>query len=301
MLQTLKNKLHCERSVMEDTLMLWILLLGVTEVAYLVAFFLDQSFHFFSLLALCLWCTSLLLGGCYIVWSERKRRKTFPKVAGGMDKANLILLLIFAAIVFVQISIIGNGDLRYPQGEVTAETMNVFLTNEDMWQQNPLTGQAYAAGVPTRIQILLLPAFYSAICDTFGITVPFLLMRVVPIATLLIAYMAYASLGKALFGSDRTRRRIFLVVVALIFTFGAYAEGLDGFGLRYSGFAGVTIRNAILLPTTISALLRRDWILVIACIAAEAIIVWTLFGMGYCLLCAILLGAVLRFTKKEVS
>ncbi|MDR0948019.1 MAG: DUF6077 domain-containing protein, partial [Lachnospiraceae bacterium] len=276
MWQTLKNKLQCERGVMENTLILWMLLLGVTEAAYLAAFFLDRSFHFFSFLAFYLWCVLLLLGGGYIVWSQSKLRKTLPKVVGRSDKANLILLLIFVTIVFVQISIISNGALKYPQGETTAETMNVFLTNEVMWQQNPLTGQAYEAGVPTRIQILLLPAFYSAICEIFGITVPFLLMKAVPIAILLIAYMAYASLGKALFGSNHTRRRIFLLIVALIFSFGAYAEGVDGFGLRYSGFAGVTIRNVILLPTTISSLLRRDWILLIACIATEAIIVWTL-------------------------
>lgn len=77
-----------------------------------------------------------------------------------------------------------------------------------------------------------------------------------------------------------------MVIVALLFWAGAYHYVMDGFGILYGGFKGTTIRNVVLMPYLLSLCLRRRWAAVFLCIAAEACIVWTLYGAGICLLTA---------------
>ena len=59
---------------------------------------------------------------------------------------------------------------------------------------------------------------------------------------------------------------------------------VDGFGVLHSGFRGTVIRNVVLMPYLLSLCLRRRWLAVLLCIAAEVCIVWTLYGAGICLL-----------------
>ena len=73
-----------------------------------------------------------------------------------------------------------------------------------------------------------------------------------------------------------------MLAVALLYSVGDYMFGMDGFGVLHSGFRGVTIRAAILLPYTFGLMLRKKYKLVVLCILAEACIVWTLYGMGAC-------------------
>ena len=75
-----------------------------------------------------------------------------------------------------------------------------------------------------------------------------------------------------------------MLFVAAVFCVGDYMYGMDGFGILYSGFRGVTIRNVVLLPYTFAAVLRRNWKLAALCVLGEACIVWTFYGMGTCLL-----------------
>ncbi len=77
-----------------------------------------------------------------------------------------------------------------------------------------------------------------------------------------------------------------MIVTALLIWVGTYLYGMDGFGILYSGWRGVTIRNLILMPWTVSLCLRRKWLPVLCCVMAEACIAWTLYGMGVCLFVA---------------
>jgi hypothetical protein len=111
----------------------------------------------------------------------------------------------------------------------------------------------------------------------------------VPVFILAAAYMAYQSLGKVLFGQNYRNRRMFLLLVSLLFLFGNDMEVMDGFGLRYGGFLATTIRNTVLLPFTLSMALQKKWRVALLCILAEACIMWTLYGMGMCLAALLLL------------
>lgn len=91
-----------------------------------------------------------------------------------------------------------------------------------------------------------------------------------------------------------------MVLVALLLWVGDYMYGMDGFGVQYAGFRGVSVRMAILLPYTFGLILRRKWKPVVLCILAEACIVWTLYGMGACLFVAVAM-AVSGLLGKKLS
>jgi hypothetical protein len=113
-------------------------------------------------------------------------------------------------------------------------------------------------------------------------------------------------LGKALFGQNRRNRRMFLLLVSLLFLFGNDMEVMDGFGLRYGGFLATTIRNTVLLPFTLSMVLQKKWRVALLCILAEACIMWTLYGMGMCLASILLfqvterVGHLIRRDKEAI-
>ena len=126
--------------------------------------------------------------------------------------------------------------------------------------------------------------------------------RLIPCITLLLSYVAYGSLGKALFPENSVKRRTFLLIVGILFSTGAYMPGVDGFDVFYGGFRGVTIRAAVLLPYLLSCLMDRKYTGVILCILAEACIVWTLYGAGVCLLVTVawlILGTLVSQFRKR--
>jgi hypothetical protein len=102
----------------------------------------------------------------------------------------------------------------------------------------------------------------------------------VPILTLVAAYLAYRSLARALFSGRRFLEYLFFVLTALLIFVGDYGYGMEGFGLLHAGFQGTTIRMAIMMPWLFGLCLRRKWRLVPLVLLAEACIVWTLYGLG---------------------
>ena len=107
-----------------------------------------------------------------------------------------------------------------------------------------------------------------------------------PAVILLCSYAAYRALACSLFpreGGRRLRRACFMTIVSLLMWTGTYAFGMDGFGLLVCGWRGTSIRNGVLLPWLFSLCIRRKWLWTVLCIAAEACIVWTLYGCGTCL------------------
>lgn len=209
--------------------------------------------------------------------------------------------LLFSLLVIYQIVTIVSGDSVYRAGDMTAETVESFLETDGIYRVNPLTGQAYQAGVPFRIRILGLPTLYGIICRVFGLQAAELVWTLVPLYVLLLSYLAYWTLAETFFAGKKNieKRLLFMALVAAVFCVGDYLYGLDGFGLLHCGYRGVTIRNGILLPYTVGLMLRHRWKPVVLCILAEACLVWTLYGMGACLLTALGMGAVCLWQKRR--
>lgn len=206
------------------------------------------------------------------------------KLSGKPSEKITLLSVLFVLLVISQAVYIASGRGIYLAGDMTVETVESFLYTDGVYQVNPLTGTAYREGIPLRLEILCLPALYGALSKMSGLSPRLVVWTLVPLMTLLLSYSAFFCVGRCLFPADRKKREIFLIITALILWVGGYRYVMDGFGVLHSGFRGTVIRNAALMPYLLSLCLRRRWLAVLLCIAAEAAIVWTLYGAGVCLL-----------------
>lgn len=281
----------------------WMLVTGSAEAAHLGAVVLGRSFSDCEKLFLLI-VAALLLIALALLFLESFRKRQHKSAQREAEReaerirlkesmegrndclAEQILFLVFGAIVLIQVLSGVAGQKIYPAGDMTTETVNSILATDSVYQVNPLTGQAYTLGMPLRLKILCLPTLYAFLCDLFGLSADLVVWTIVPAFILLGSYVAFYTVAGALFPGDRRKRGIFMIFVALVLWVGDYMYGMDGFGVQYAGFRGVTIRMAILLPYTFGLILRKKWRLVPLCILAEACIVWTLYGMGWCLFVA---------------
>ena len=126
--------------------------------------------------------------------------------------------------------------------------------------------------------------------------------KIIPAAVVCLSYMTYYLLSGVLFGREnacKEKRWWFLVIVAAVFFLCEQAPCMDGYGILHAGHLGTTIRNNVLIPLTLYAGLERKWLPACFCVLAEACIVWTLWGMGMCMvvLTGVLLSAIILDNK----
>lgn len=185
--------------------------------------------------------------------------------------------------------------------DITMETVKTML-KEGFWSNvNPMTGQPYTVGVPSRYKILVLPYVYALICKLTGVSPELLVYELVPMAVLVISYFIYSRWAVALYPEERKKQCLFMMFVALVYHFGDYYSVTDAFRMFHTGYEGTTIRVAVLIPWVILACLKKKWWQVAFCILAEAAMVWTLYGMGYCVLitaCFVGYGIMVRIYKR---
>lgn len=265
---------------------------GIAEFSHLCGVFLNRSFHFCALLFCGLAAATILLIAVLLLVAAGKKRGKNEKQKKRKDGAEKVLLFLFVILVLSQLLFVFAHQPVYRQGDMTVETVGSFLQSDTVYGVNPMTGRAYEQGLPSRLKILCLPTLYGALCRLFSVPPKTLVWQIAPMLTLIGCYGAYASLAVSLFEEDTKKRRAFLIAVALLIWAGGYLYGMDGFGILYSGWRGVTIRNAVLIPWTVSLCLRKKWFMAFACVIAEACLVWTLYGMGACLFVLIGMGVI---------
>lgn len=273
-----------DRGITDTMLTGGIIVIGLAEAAHLGAVVLGRSFSDCVFIFLAGVVTLLL--GVAVLLIVRFLKNNVREVKKPFSKEEFILAMIWWGMALVQLFILGNSEGVYLTGDMTVETVNTMLATDTLYQINPMTGQNYVLGIPMRLKMLCLPTLYAILCDIFQYDAAKLVWGVVPVFTLLGCYAAFCNVAESLFVEDRKKRHIFMIVVALLLWVGNYMYGVDGFGLQYAGFRGTSIRMLILLPYTISMVLRKKWKSVCLCILAEACIVWTTYGLGMCLLTA---------------
>ncbi len=285
-------------------------MVGLAEVFHLCAVFLKVPFSRCTMwfgeaglllaglsLAVCICRQRALAGGAA---SGQVKRMQVKLTGSGYPwgKAEKILAGIFGLLVLSQVIFLLAGGGLYRQGDMTVETVGSFLYADQVYQVNPLTGNAYQGGIPVRLKILCLPSLYGMLCRLFSLDPGTVVWWVMPLVTLACSYGAFYNVGRCLFPGDRKKLFVFLSAVALLMWAGDYRFGMDGFGLLHSGWQGVVIRNLVLLPWLVSLCMRRKWMAVLLCVAAEACMVWTLYGMGVCALAAPVYGLCIRVGDK---
>ena len=161
-----------------------------------------------------------------------------------------------------------------------------------------MTGSAFTQGMPARLKILGLPAFYALICRLTGCPAVYTVYRIMPLVTFLLAYVVYGLWARFLFPKDYKKQITFLLVIALLFQFGCYGTVSDGARLFAAGWRGETIRALILLPYALLCLMKKRKKGVLLCILAEACMVWTLYGAGLVLLMTVIVE-VIRYVDNR--
>lgn len=233
---------------------------------------------------------------------RQKKEEQQRRVSADMSaytREQQILSVIFGILVLLQIISIITGERVYLEGDMTVETVNSFLTANGIYRVNPLTGEPYLLGLPLRLKILCIPTQYAVFCRIFHLSAEQVAWNIMPALILILGYLAYGLLAKALFPESRVKRAWFMIASALLIAAGDYLYGMDGFGAMHSGFRGVSVRALVLIPYTIGLVLRGKWKPVILCILAEACIVWTLYGMGACFFIAVVLSLICLFPENR--
>ena len=152
---------------------------------------------------------------------------------------------------------------------------------------HPFTGQVGQAAMPMRMQILGLSSLYSAFI-TISQQSPYMIMcKVVPMAVWALSIWLYWAFARILFPEDVHKRWLFVSVVVLVYMATSGGDGLVGQRLFYAGFSAETIRGALLIPYTLYVCWQKKWLLAVLAVLTEACLVWTTYGVGYCLVIAV--------------
>ena len=280
-LRVLYRNIGREKFSLFDALLTgWIAVTGVAEAVHLAAvaggLSLNRSAFLFGLLTL------LLTLGSLAIWLFLHFRKGRDMEKKSPDKPFWLLTVPLVLFLGQAVYVLFAGNV-YLSGDMTLETVVSFLHSDGIYQVNPMTGAAYQSGIPLRLKILCLPTLYSMLCTMFSLEPQVVVWQAVPCVTCICCCSAFFCVGKSLFPKSDRHQCCFLTVAAVLLWVGSYSFGMDGFGVLFSGWRGVTVRNAVLIPYLISLCLRRKWRLAVCCIAAEACLVWTFYGAGVCL------------------
>ena len=272
-----------------------LILTGLAVTAHVAAVFTGQSFSRCTVIFLGILGAALLLVAVLFLFYgivRRKRKGSEDKVQPAVNAGNRpdspekLLTGIFWILVALQLFwLLWNAGV-YAKGDMTVETVGSFLQTDSIYRINPLTGQAYGEGIPTRLKILCLPTLYGFFCRLSGLSPESVVTAAVPVWIFISSYAAFFCVAKCLFTESGKKRVCFLITIVILMWAGCGFHSMDGFSLIYCGYRGVTIRNLVLIPYLISLCLRKRWKTIILCILAEACIVWTFYGLGACLLTA---------------
>ena len=285
-------------SFADITIMYLIMLIGAAEVAHLFGTFFHKSVSGCTMIYGVLAVLSAAVLAAYETFRNR-RAAVREKALYSLHERLLLAFFVILAVSQILYMVLGKN--VYVQGDMTVETVGSFLQTDAFYQVNPMTGQAYKEGLPSRIEILCLPTLYAALSNIFHVKPELLILYTVPVITLLCCYGAYSCLAKALFPDNRSGQLCFLIMTALLIWIGSYGYGMDGFGLLFSGWRGVTIRNTVLIPYAISLCLRKKYFYLPLCALAELCIVWTLYGLGACLPVVLGMGLVGFLRRRQAA
>lgn len=284
-----KNKeiLHWQ----DNLLMGMLACIGFVEAAHLPGAFKGWTIFRCEQILFGLLLAAMVVSGaiCFLKRNKKADTKRTQEIYRGKNSQNekqekkiRIAIGIFALLFVAQLIYIYVATPVNINGDMTVETVQSFMREGVIYRVNPLTGQPYLTGMPSRLKILSLSTFYTMLCHRMNIEASVLVWKLIPMFVLFCFYLVYGILAKLLFKENALYRWCFLAVAALLVWIGDYTFGMDGFGLLHSGFRGVTLRGCLLVPYMITLLMRKKYVLSVLCIIAEACMVWTLYGMGIC-------------------
>ncbi len=279
----MKKKLRM--TAVDYGVLLFVAVIGLTEVVHLSTMILHQKFHVTAgLLGWILAGFAVICIGIVFVVCRRRfiREKSFTQgTYKGTPKTYVVLII--GLILF---QIIWNFYMHSPYvtGDITIETVQTILATDTVYEYNPMTGGLFEAGMPSRLKILVLPVLYSAVARWTGLPTQTIVYEWVPTIVLCLSYLVYVGWAGFLFPGDRKKQCRFLLLAVMLYQFGAYAPLSDGMRALQAGFTGESIRALVLLPYVLLCCVQKKWLQAVLGAMAEICIVWTLYGLGYSVL-----------------
>ncbi|HKM35124.1 MAG TPA: DUF6077 domain-containing protein [Lachnospiraceae bacterium] len=272
------------------------IVIGLAEVAHLLALFFHMPFH------TCVNFMVALLGAAFvflIVWISlhqiRHKGKRSEHRLLKLLSVYPFLIFLVGFLIMMQIIWYVWGHLPYLNGDITVETVRTILATDQIYTVNPMTGQTFTQGMPTRLKILVLPTLYATICKITGIDLLLLCYSIIPSIVLIISYVVYSRWAIYLFPKEGKKQAIFMLFTVLVYQFGCYGMAMDSFLLFFQGYQGAAFRAGVILPYALLSCLKGKWMSVILCILAEACVVWTLYGLGYTVIVVLVFLAIKTF------
>ncbi len=208
-----------------------------------------------------------------------ERLKPMEKPSLREEGVYLVILAAAGAVILAHFAGSYVVDLSDAVYEMAVNTAGSGL----LTQQHPFTGET-AGSIPMRLKILGLYALYAAVMDITGLSAYTLMGQIVPALVWLTHIGIMVSLGRTLLRGRERYLWLFVSLTAAADLATSHIEGMIGYRLFYAGFSGETIRAAVLLPYCVLCCCRRQWLPALLCVAAEATLVWTTYGVGYCAL-----------------
>ncbi|MBQ7782209.1 MAG: hypothetical protein IJ405_09325 [Lachnospiraceae bacterium] len=277
-----------QKSIADKIIISIILVLGLAEVAHLAALFLHLSFSMCAVVFTVLLLGLALFGIVKFVLEHRKVKNVKGSIAEktGTPAKTLLYLYPFWILLtggLIVFQIIWNYWMHIPyiSNDITAETVQTMLCSDSIYNINPLTGQAFTAGMPMRLKILVLPTLCAVFCKWTGLSVITVCYSIIPMIILLLSYLVYSRWAVYLFPNEGRKQVLFMFFVAVIYQFGCYSSVMDSFLLFFRGGHGETLRTCVLLPYALLCCLQKDWKKAVLCVLAEACVVWTFYGLGW--------------------
>ena len=217
-----------------------------------------------------------------VIKGKKEKEKKEKEKVKGISVAFCLIAVLLSAACFVTVVQAGRVN---SVGDETHETVVTFLKGEPMYSIDPLTGSAYAEGLPSRYKILCLNGFYSVLCEAFGTAPATLLHSVMPGFWFAAGLFALIAFSGALFrgSKDALLKRSVLVSAAILFIFAAdLSSYAQGFAVLSAMWTGAAIRIWVLIPFLLYCLFDRRYVLALLPVICEAFICRTQFGIGFC-------------------
>lgn len=277
---------------------LWIAF-GCAQMAHIITLFTNRSLETYISLSCVFVFVGIFAYVLLLLFWKRKCSYVDKSTSEGNFKESVPYVVTFAVLAIVSLVHFLKGYVP----ELSEGTYDIVLGNlqsGNIMDVHPFIGGVTQNSMPIRRQFVGLTSLYSGLIYVLHLPTYTVLCKVLPVFLWVCTMLVYWMFAQKLF-IHQTKRWLFLCVVALFYLLSAGGVGMPGRQLFYAGFTGEAIRSSLLIPYTLYVTWQKKWLLAVIAILAEACIVWTTYGIGYCFVLTVCMLLVHLFLKRRAQ
>ena len=239
-----------ETNQIETYLIGFFFLFFLQGVILIPCVWLEKSLTDASSICLIVSLVLAVAAGILGLWEFIAKRKIEPKetaVKIFWKKTEHILFILMTA-VFVCVLVRMFLGMNMLREDIVLETVTTTLQSDTLFKVHPLTGRTMEAGMITSKKIVTLPLFYACVVRLTGLEADVFLYLAAGVMVLLCSYYASALLLSKITMPTRGKMYVFWTLYGLLILAGDYHADALAYRLLYSGYDGITICFAVILP-----------------------------------------------------